>query len=71
MQGWVGRQIVRHATSHGGMETTMQGRAAHPGQEPIPAGLIRLSVGCEDVDDLWGDLEAALIVNEAGSTLGI
>jgi cystathionine gamma-synthase len=53
-------RIIRHATSLGGVETTMERRAAHPGQEHIPEGLIRLSVGCEDLDDLWGDLEAAL-----------
>ncbi|MCW2793807.1 MAG: Cys/Met metabolism PLP-dependent enzyme, partial [Nocardioides sp.] len=26
----------------------------------IPDGLVRLSVGIEDVDDLWDDLSAAL-----------
>jgi cystathionine gamma-synthase len=53
-------QIVRHATSLGGIETSMERRAVHPGQEHIPAGLIRLSVGCEDLEDLWGDLDGAL-----------
>ncbi len=53
-------RIVRHATSLGGIETTMERRSAHPGQEHIPAGLIRLSVGCEDVEDVWSDLEASL-----------
>jgi cystathionine gamma-synthase len=53
-------RIIRHATSLGGVETTMERRNAHPGQEHIPAGLIRMSVGCEDVDDLWGDLRSAL-----------
>ena len=53
-------RIVRHATSLGGVETTMERRSAHPGQEHIPPGLIRMSVGCEDVDDLWRDLDAAL-----------
>lgn len=53
-------RIVRHATSLGGIETTMERRSAHPGQEHIPAGLIRLSVGCEDVEDVWTDLDAAL-----------
>jgi cystathionine gamma-synthase len=52
--------IVRHATSLGGVETTMERRSAHPGQEHIPAGLIRLSVGCEALEDLWADLDAAL-----------
>ena len=53
-------RIVRHATSLGGVETTMERRNANPGQEHIPPALIRMSVGCEDVDDLWADLEAAL-----------
>jgi cystathionine beta-lyase/cystathionine gamma-synthase len=26
----------------------------------VPAGLLRLSVGLEDVDDLWSDLAQAL-----------
>jgi len=53
-------RIIRHATSLGGVETCMERRGAHPGQEHIPPGLIRLSTGCEDLDDLWHDLEAAL-----------
>ena len=38
----------------------MERRSAHPGQEQIPPGLIRLSIGCEDLEDVWGDLRAAL-----------
>lgn len=53
-------RIVRHATSLGGVETSMERRSALPGQEHIPPGLIRLSVGCEDLEDIWQDLEAAL-----------
>jgi cystathionine gamma-synthase len=53
-------RIIRHATSLGGIETSMERRSAHPGQEHIPPGLIRLSVGCEDLDDIWTDLDAAL-----------
>jgi cystathionine gamma-synthase len=53
-------RIIRHATSLGGVETSMERRNAHPGQEHIPAGLIRLSAGCEDVEDVWSDLQAAL-----------
>ncbi|WP_420450316.1 trans-sulfuration enzyme family protein [Ilumatobacter sp.] len=53
-------ELVNHATSLGGVESTMERRAAIVGQERIPAGLIRLSVGCEDVEDLWSDLDAAL-----------
>jgi cystathionine gamma-synthase len=54
-------RVVRHATSLGGVETSMERRNAHPGQEHIPAGLIRLSVGCENVEDTWADLDSALV----------
>jgi cystathionine gamma-synthase len=53
-------RIIRHATSLGGVETCLERRSAHPGQEHIPPGLIRLSTGCEDLEDLWRDLAAAL-----------
>jgi cystathionine gamma-synthase len=53
-------RVVRHATSLGGVETSMERRNVHPGQEHIPAGLIRLSVGCENVEDTWADLDSAL-----------
>ncbi len=53
-------RLIRHATSLGGVETCMERRSVQPGQEHIPAGLIRLSVGCEHVEDLWRDLGRAL-----------
>ena len=53
-------KIIWNATSLGGVEPTMERRSVHPGQEHIPDGLIRMSVGCEDVEDLWADLEQAL-----------
>ena len=52
--------VVAHATSVGGVESTIERRAKLPGQEHVPAGLLRLSVGCEHVEDLWADLSAAL-----------
>ena len=50
-----------HATSLGGVESTFERRRRWK-TEPatIPDGLVRMSVGIEDVDDLWGDLAAAL-----------
>lgn len=50
-----------HATSLGGVESTFE-RRRRWNAEPatIPDGLVRLSVGIEDVDDLWADLEQAL-----------
>ncbi|HSV41530.1 MAG TPA: PLP-dependent aspartate aminotransferase family protein [Nocardioidaceae bacterium] len=54
-------QLWVHATSLGGVESTFERRRRWK-TEPatIPDGLIRLSVGIEDVDDLWDDLSAAL-----------
>ncbi|MGD9755533.1 MAG: PLP-dependent aspartate aminotransferase family protein [Acidimicrobiia bacterium] len=52
--------LVRHATSFGAVESTIERRAAVPGQEHLPPGLLRLSVGIEHTDDLWADLDAAL-----------
>jgi cystathionine gamma-synthase len=53
-------ELIEHVTSLGGVETTMERRNRQPGEEAVPPGLIRLSVGCEHVDDLWDDLEQAL-----------
>ena len=52
--------LIRHATSLGAVESTLERRAAIPGQGHLPPSLLRLSVGIEDVDDLWKDLDAAL-----------
>lgn len=50
-----------HATSLGGVESTLERRRRHTDESSdVPDDLIRLSVGCEDVDDLWSDLSAAL-----------
>jgi cystathionine gamma-synthase len=53
------RVIVR-ATSLGGVETTIERRSKLAGQGHLPAGLLRLSVGCEHIEDLWADLDSAL-----------
>ncbi|WP_369252639.1 trans-sulfuration enzyme family protein [Geodermatophilus amargosae] len=55
-----GVRVVAAATSLGGVESTIERRAKLPGQEHVPAGLLRLSVGIEHVEDLWADLAAAL-----------
>jgi cystathionine gamma-synthase len=50
-----------HATSLGGVESTLERRRRWAGEpSSIPEGLVRLSVGIEDVEDLWRDLSAAL-----------
>ena len=52
-------EIINHATSLGGIESTMERRATIAGQETMPPSLIRFSVGCEDVEDLSNDLANA------------
>jgi len=54
--------LVQHATSFGAVESTMERRAAVAGQEHLPPSLLRLSVGIEDAEDLWKDLDRALQV---------
>lgn len=50
-----------HATSLGGVESTFERRRRWKAEPPtIPDGLVRLSVGIEDVEDLWEDLRSAL-----------
>ncbi len=53
-------RVAVSATSLGGVETTIERRAKLAGQEHIPPGLIRMSVGIEHVEDLWDDLDRAL-----------
>jgi cystathionine gamma-synthase len=53
-------RLIQHATSLGAVESTMERRAAIPGQEHLPPALLRLSVGIESIDDLWTDLDRSL-----------
>jgi cystathionine gamma-synthase len=55
-------ELITHATSLGGVETLVERRARYPGEARAgtPPSLIRVSVGLENVDDLWADLEQAL-----------
>jgi cystathionine gamma-synthase len=52
-------RLIKNATSLGGTETTMESRHRWEGDR-VPVNLIRLSVGLEDADELWADLEEAL-----------
>jgi cystathionine gamma-synthase len=52
-------RIWMPATSLGSVESLIERRARWTG-ETAPPQLIRLSVGIEDLDDLWNDLEQAL-----------
>ena len=50
-----------HATSLGGVESTFERRRRWKTEaRTIPEGLVRMSVGVEDVEDLWTDLVGAL-----------
>jgi len=54
-------KIVTFATSLGGVESLWERRRRWPIESAsVPESLIRLSLGCEDVDDLWADIDAAL-----------
>jgi cystathionine gamma-synthase len=52
-------RLVVPATSFGGLESSWE-RRARWAAETAPPGLIRLSVGLEAVEDLIGDIDAAL-----------
>ncbi len=54
-------RLWKRATSLGGVESLIEHRASIEGaSSPCPPDLLRLSVGIEDVDDLYADLAAAL-----------
>jgi cystathionine gamma-synthase len=52
-------RLIVNMTSLGGVTSRIEARARWEG-ERVPAGLLRLSVGLEDSDELWADLEQAL-----------
>jgi cystathionine gamma-synthase len=53
--------LWKRATSFGGVESLIEHRASVEGPgSPCPPDLLRLSVGAEDVEDLWRDLDQAL-----------
>jgi cystathionine gamma-synthase len=52
-------QVIQNATSLGGTHSVLESRSRWEGDR-VPAGLLRLSVGLEDPDELWADLEQAL-----------
>ena len=54
-------RLITNATSLGGVESTWERRRRWPLEsESVPENLIRLSVGCEHLDDIWADIELAL-----------
>ncbi len=64
-----GFQLIRHAPSLGGVESlaSLPAHTSHVqlgaegrAKAGIPEGLVRLSAGIEDAEDLWADLDQAL-----------
>jgi cystathionine gamma-synthase len=54
-------RLIAHATSLGGVESLWERRRRWALESPsVPEQLIRLSVGCEHVADIWQDIEQAL-----------
>ncbi len=51
--------LIVNATSLGGVRSSMESRHRWEGDR-IPSGLLRLSVGLDDVEELWADLSQAL-----------
>ena len=54
-----GTRLVANLTSLGGVTSRIEARARWEGDR-VPPGLLRLSVGLEDPEELWADLERAL-----------
>jgi cystathionine gamma-synthase len=52
-------KLITNATSLGGADSVLETRARWEGDR-VPENLVRLSVGLEDVDELWADLQQAL-----------
>jgi len=60
-----GTALWVHTTSLGGVESSLERRRRYPSESPVvPESLLRLSVGIEDVEDLWADLDAALTASQ-------
>lgn len=53
-------RLATAATSLGGVETLIERRGRIAGEEHLAPGLLRCSVGIEDVEDLWADLDRAI-----------
>jgi cystathionine gamma-synthase len=54
-------KLITYATSLGGVESLWERRRRWPIESAsVPESLIRLSVGIENVEDLWADIDAAL-----------
>ena len=55
-------KLWKRATSLGGVESLIEHRASIEGKgSPCPVELLRMSAGIEHVEDLWRDIDAALL----------
>jgi cystathionine gamma-synthase len=52
-------RTIENATSLGGVRSVLESRTRWEGDR-VPPGLLRLSVGLENVEELWSDLDRAL-----------
>ncbi len=52
-------RLIANATSLGGVDSVLETRTRWEGDR-VPENLIRLSVGLEDIEDLWADLAQAI-----------
>lgn len=52
-------RLIANKTSLGGVTSRIEARSRWEGDR-VPPGLLRLSIGLEDVDALWADIEQAL-----------
>ena len=53
-------EVLTPGTSLGGVETLIERRSRYAFEAATPPSLLRMSVGQEDVEDLWEDLDQAL-----------
>lgn len=53
-------RVIQHMTSLGGVESSIERRARYAGDAGAPDNLLRMSVGIENLEDLWRDLSLAL-----------
>jgi cystathionine gamma-synthase len=55
-------KLITNATSLGGVESIWERRRRWKTEsETIPDNLIRFSVGIENVDDLWSDIQSSFV----------
>ena len=62
-------RLVANKTSLGGVSSRIEARSRWEGDR-VPVGLLRLSVGLENPDEIWEDLAQALDASRVGDELG-